>query len=76
MLVLAIYLFSLNFKSIEIDGERASSSQNERSLGGEKGCSKTSKREQSEMGGGKGVKTRESCANVLFECRQSVLGTW
>ena len=57
--MLIINFFSLNFTSAEIEGERVSSSQNERSLeggGGVGGCSKMNKDEQ----GGKGVKTRES----------------
>ena len=56
MLVLIINFFSLNFTSIEMDGERVSSRQNERTLGGGEGCSKTNKGEQ---GGGE-VKSRES----------------
>ena len=57
--MLIINFFSLNFTSAEIEGERVSSSQNERSLeggGGVGGCSKMNKDEQ----GGKWVKTRES----------------
>ena len=56
--MLIINFFSLNFTSVEIEGERVSSSQNERSLevGGGWGCSKMNKDEQ----GGKGVKTQES----------------
>ena len=46
-----------------------SSSQNERTLagGGGGGCSKTNKSEQEV----RGVKTRESWANVLFECPEA-----
>ena len=64
MLVLIIHFFSLNFISIEIEGERVSSSQNERTLGG---------RGVLEQGGKGGVKTRESWAKVLFECPLSQL---
>ena len=60
-----IHFFSLNFASIEIEGERVSSSQNERTLGGGEGVL--------EQGGKGGVKTRESWANVLFECPLSQL---
>ena len=65
-IVLIITFFSLNFSSIEIDGKRVSSSQNERTLGGGRGrCSKTYKGKQV---GREGVKTREAWANILFEC--------
>ena len=37
ILVLIIKFFSVNFTSIEIEGERVSSSQNERNLGGDGG---------------------------------------
>ena len=52
-----------------MEGDRVSSSQNERTFGGRGwggrgGCSKTNKDEQ----GVRGVKIRESWANVLFEC--------
>ena len=50
MLVLIIHFFSLNFISIEIEGERVSSSQNERTLGGERGCSNKVGREGSKLG--------------------------
>ena len=50
------YFFSLNFTSIEIEGERVSSSQKERTYGGRGGggggCSKTNKGKQGERGGG------------------------
>ena len=64
MLVLIINFFSLNFKSIEIEGERVSSSQNERPLwgvGGE-GGGRVLKNEHGQTRGekGGGVKTRES----------------
>ena len=46
-LVLIINFFSLNFTSVEIEGERVSSSQNKHTMGGGGGgggmCSKTNK---------------------------------
>ena len=66
ILLLIINFFSLNFTSIKIEGERGSSSQNERTIGGRgaqkrtkmnkrgrgEGCSKTNKDEQEGKGGG------------------------
>ena len=49
ILALLINFFSVNFTTIEIEGERLSSSQNKRTLGGEGQCSKTNKGKQ---GGG------------------------
>ena len=63
ILVLIINLFSLNFTSIEIEGERISSSQNKRVLG-----EGVLENEQGQTKGERGVKTRESWANVFFEC--------
>ena len=59
-----INFFSLNFTSIEIESERVSSSQNERTCGGG-----VLVNEQGQTRGREGgVKTRESWANVLFDC--------
>ena len=60
------YFFSLNFSSIEIEGERVSSSQNERTLGGGGVLENEKGQTRGEVGGG--VKTREFWANVLFDC--------
>ena len=51
--------------SIDIEPEKGSLSQNERTLGGG-GCLKTNKSEQGAGGPGGGVKTRESLANLFF----------
>ena len=69
ILVLVINFFALNFTSIEIVGQRMSSSQNERSLGvggrlGEESPQKRTRVNKLEVR----VKTGESWANVLFEC--------
>ena len=53
--------FSLNFTSIEIEEEKVSSSQNERTFC----CSKKNKGEQEVRGK---VKTQGYQANFLFEC--------
>ena len=51
------YFISLNFRSIEIEGERESSSKNKCTLGkrggGGGGCAKTNKGKQGGRGGGK-----------------------
>ena len=54
MLVVIINFFSLNFTSIKIEGEKVSSSQNERSLkeGGEGGRWWWSETNEKEHGGG------------------------
>ena len=52
---LIINFFSLNFRSIEIERDRVSSSQNERTFGGG-----VLKNEQRSTTGEKGVKPRES----------------
>ena len=57
-IVLIINFFSLNFSSIEIEGERVSSSQNERTLG-LGGALKQKTANKGGKGGG-GVKTQES----------------
>ena len=56
ILVLISNFISLNSTSIEIEGERRSSSQNER----------TKRTRANKVG--RGVKTRESWANVLVKC--------
>ena len=62
-LLITINFFSVNFRSIEIGGEKVSSSQNERTLG------RWGAKKQTRMNKGGGVvKTQESSANVLFEC--------
>ena len=64
VLVLIIYLFSLNLISRGIKGESGSSSLNLRTVGG----GGARKRTRVTKRGGGGVKTRESWPNVLFEC--------
>ena len=52
---------------MELEWERLSSNQNERTLGvGEGGARKRTRTNKG--GGGRGVKTRESRVSVLFEC--------
>ena len=70
MLVLIINFFSLNFKSIEIEGERVSSSQNERPLwgvGGE-GGGRVLKNEHGQTRGekGGGVSKLENLEQTYF----------
>ena len=69
MLVLIINFFSLNFKSIEIEGERVSSSQNERPLwgvGGE-GGGRVLKNEHGQTRGEKGgVSKLENLEQTYF----------
>ena len=69
ILVLTINFFSLNLISREIEGDRASFSQNKRTLQGRGGVPKN---EQGQTRG-EGVKTRESWANILFECPLFIL---
>ena len=73
ILVLISNFFSLNFTSIEIEGEMVSSSQNDRTLAGWEGgwgeCSKMNKDEQGgRLGGGGEVKNRKNWLNKPFEC--------
>ena len=68
ILVLIINLFSLNFISVKIEGEKVNSSQNECTLGGGGGGARKMNEDEQGGGGGEGVKTWESWANILFEC--------
>ena len=63
ILMLIINLFSLNFPSREIDGERGNSSQNERTLGGGKGVLEN---EQGWARGGRGVSKLGSLKRKYF----------
>ena len=65
ILVLIINFFSLNFTSIEIEGERVSSTQNKHTLG--RGVA-VLKNEHEQTRGERRVKAQESWVNVLFEC--------
>ena len=67
VVALIINFLFLNFTSIEIEGERVSSSQNERTWGGGQGQTVyLLENEQRQTRREEGVKTRESWANVLL----------
>ena len=69
ILVLIINFFRRNFTSIEIEGHRVSSNQNERTFGGGGGGGGGGVlgNEQGRTRGEGGVRTREPWANVLFD---------